>query len=158
VVGGGHGDTAHPEAGEGGMVVEEGVVLGVGVDEVEGGGVVGAAGFDVAEEAAEEGELEGVEEEGEGGFGRERVEGGVGVVKLDGSEGVGGGVLRPEVDVGLGDGGEVGVELDAFDARRMARPLPAPTSRKTVRSMGDLGWACWSQWSMRPVRMLGATP
>jgi len=55
VVGGGHGDTAHPEAGEGGMVVEEGVVLGVGVDEVEGSGVIGTAGFDVAEEAAEEG-------------------------------------------------------------------------------------------------------
>ncbi len=116
VVCGGHGDAAHPKAGEGGMVVEEGVVLGVGVDEIEGSGVVGAAGFDVAEEAAEEGEFEGVEEEGEGGLGRKRVAGGVGVVELDGSQGVGGGVLFPEGDVGLGDGGEVGVELDAFDA------------------------------------------
>ncbi len=31
VVGGGHGDGTHPEAGEGGVVVEVGVVLGVGV-------------------------------------------------------------------------------------------------------------------------------
>ena len=35
VVGGGHGDEAGPEAGEGGVVVEVGVVLGVDVEEVE---------------------------------------------------------------------------------------------------------------------------
>jgi len=116
VVGGGHGDAADPEAGEGGVVVEEGVVLGVGVDEVEGCGVGGAGVLDVAEEAAEDGQLEGVKEECEGRRGGDGVEGGVGVVELDGREGVGGGVLRPERDVGLGDVGEGLVELDAFDA------------------------------------------
>jgi hypothetical protein len=42
VVGGGHGDRAHPETGEGGMAVEQGAVLGVGVEEVEGMEVAGA--------------------------------------------------------------------------------------------------------------------
>ena len=50
------------------------------------------------------------------GLGGEWVPGGVGVVKRDGAEGVGGGVVLPEGDVGRGDAGEVGVELDAFDA------------------------------------------
>jgi hypothetical protein len=113
---GGHGDAAHPEAGEGGVVVEEGVVFSVGVEEVERGGIVGSGLFDVAEEAAEEWELEGVEEEGEGGLGGEGVEGGVGVVEVDGGEGIGGRVLLPESNVGLGDRGEIGVELDAFYA------------------------------------------
>ena len=45
----------------------------------------------------------------------------------------------------------------------MARPLPAPTSRKTVRSMlggASPGWATvrWSQISNTPWRMEGATP
>jgi hypothetical protein len=39
----------------------------------------------------------------------------------------------------------------------MARPLPAPMSRKTVRSMG-WGAVRWSQMSNKPWRMLGATP
>ena len=116
VVGGGHGDAAHPEAGEGGVVVEQGVVLGVGVDEVERRGMLRAGFFDVAEEAAEDGQLEGVEEEGQSGLGGDGVERGVGVVQLDGRECVSGGIKRPEGDVGLGDGGERGVELDAFDA------------------------------------------
>jgi len=123
VVGGGHGDAAHPETLEGRVVVEQGVVFGVGVDEVEGGGIVGAAIFvwltalfNVAEEAAEEWEFKGVEEEGEGGFGGEGVEGGVGVVEGDGGEEFGEWVALPEGDVGVGDEGEVGVELDAFDA------------------------------------------
>lgn len=88
MVGGGHGDGAHPEAGEGGVVVEERVVLGVCVEEVKGFGMSGLGGFDVADEAAEEGEFEGVEEEGEGGLGGERVGGGVGVVEVKGREGV----------------------------------------------------------------------
>ena len=89
VVVGGHGDEAGPEAGEGGVVVEVGVVFGVDVEEVEGAWIVGDRVFDVAEEAAEEGELEGVEEEGEGGFEGEGVGGGVGVVEAEGGEGVG---------------------------------------------------------------------
>ena len=36
VIGGGHGDGAHPETGERGVVVEEGAVFGVGVEEVKG--------------------------------------------------------------------------------------------------------------------------
>ena len=111
-----HGYGAHPDAGEGGVMVEEGAVLGVGVEEVEGVGTGGKGGFDVAEVATEDGELEGMEEEGDGGCVRERVGGGVGVVEGEGSERVGGGVAGPEVEVGVGDAGEVGVELDAFGA------------------------------------------
>jgi len=117
VVGRSHGNAAHPEAGEGGVVVEERVVLGVSVDEVEGRGVGGAGVLDVAEEAAEDGQLEGVEEEGKRRRGGDGVLRGVGVVELDGGEGVGSGVLGPEGDVGLGDVGEGFVELDAFDAQ-----------------------------------------
>ena len=89
VVGGGHGDEAGPEAGEGGVAVEVGVVLGIDVEEVEGLWIVGDGGLHMAEEAAQDGEFEGVEEEGEGGFGGEGVGGGVGVVKDEGGEGVG---------------------------------------------------------------------
>jgi hypothetical protein len=84
VVGGGHGDGAGPETGEGGVVVEEGVVLGVCVEEVKGFGMSGLGGLDVAEEAAEDGEFEGVEEEGQGGLGGEGVGGCVGVVEGEG--------------------------------------------------------------------------
>ncbi len=80
VVGGGHGDGTHPDAGEGGMAVEEGVVLGVDVEKVERVRLGGEGLFDVAEEAAEDRELEGVEEEGEGRFDGERMFGRVGVV------------------------------------------------------------------------------
>jgi hypothetical protein len=88
VVGGGHGDGAHPEASEGGMAVEQGVVLGIDIEEVEvpGGprvGILCEGPFDVAEEAAEDGQLEGVEEEGESGLGGNRVFGGVGVVQAE---------------------------------------------------------------------------
>ena len=62
VVCGGHGDGAGPEAGEGGVVVEVGVVFCVGVEKVKGFRMCGLRGLDVAEEAAEEGEFEGVEE------------------------------------------------------------------------------------------------
>lgn len=55
VVGGGHGDGAGPEPGEGGVAVEIGVVLGVRVEEVKGFRMSGLRGFDVAEEAAQEG-------------------------------------------------------------------------------------------------------
>ena len=89
VVGGGHGDGAHPEAGEGGVAVEERAVFGVCVEEVKGFGMCGLGLLYVAEEAAEDGEFEGVEEEGEGGLGRKRVAGGVGVVESEGREGVG---------------------------------------------------------------------
>lgn len=89
VVGGGHGDGAHPEAGEGGVVVEVGVVLGVCVEEVERPWIVGDRALDVAEEAAQDGQFEGVEEEGEGGFGGEGVGGCVGVVEAEGGEGIG---------------------------------------------------------------------
>jgi hypothetical protein len=50
------------------VVVEVGVVLGVDVEEVERLWVVRDGGLNVAEEAAQDGELEGMEEEGEGGF------------------------------------------------------------------------------------------
>jgi len=83
------GDGAHPEAGEGGVAVEEGAVLGVCVEEVKGFGMCGLGGLDVAEEAAEDGEFEGVEEEGEGGLGGEGMGGGVGVVECEGGEGFG---------------------------------------------------------------------
>lgn len=116
VVVGGHRDVAMPEAGEGRVVIEERIMLRIDVYEIEGAGVPCEGVFDVAEEAAEDGKLEGVEEEGESRFGGEWVGGGVGMVKGEGGEGFGEGVAVPEVDVGLGDGGEVGVELDAFDA------------------------------------------
>ncbi len=90
MVGGGHGDGADPEAGEGGVAVEEGVVFGVCVEEVKRFGMCGLGLLDVVEEAAEEGEFEGVEEEGEGRFEGERVGGCVGVVEVDGGEGIGG--------------------------------------------------------------------
>ena len=64
---GGHGDGAEPEAGEGGVAVENGAALGVDVEDVEGAGAFGEVGFDAAEEGAEDGGLEGVEEEGQGG-------------------------------------------------------------------------------------------
>ncbi len=118
MVGGCHGDGACPEAGEGGMAVEQGVVLGVGVQEVKWVGVAGEGALDVFEEAAKDGEFKRVKEEGERGRGGERVGGGVGVVKGEGSEGVGERVVAPEVDVGLRDGGEERVELDAFDAEK----------------------------------------
>ena len=44
-----------------------------------------------------------------------------------------------------------------WEARSMARPLPAPMSRKTVRSMG-WGAVRWSQMSNKPWRIEGATP
>ena len=89
VVGGGHGDGTHPEAGEGGVVVEQGVVFGVRVEEIKGFIMCGLRGFNVTQEAAQEGEFEGVEEEGEGGLGGEGVGGGVGVVEVEGGEGFG---------------------------------------------------------------------
>ena len=48
VVGGGHGDAAVPDESEGGVVVEEGAVFGVGVDEIEGVGGLVLLGLDVA--------------------------------------------------------------------------------------------------------------
>ena len=89
VVGGGHGDEAGPEAGEGRVAVEVGVVLGVNVEEVKRFWIVGDRGLNMAEEAAQDGEFEGVEEEGEGGFGGEGMGGGVGVMEDQGGEGVG---------------------------------------------------------------------
>ena len=89
VVGWGHGDEAVPEAGEGGVAVEVGVVFGVDVEEVERAWIVGDRMFDVTEEAALDGEFDGVEEEGEGGFGGEEMGGGVGVVEDEGGEGIG---------------------------------------------------------------------
>ncbi len=49
----------------------------------------GLRGLDVTEEAAEEGEFEGVEEKGEGGFEGEGVGGCVGVMEGERGEGVG---------------------------------------------------------------------
>jgi len=107
------------------MAVEEGVVLGVGVEEIEGLGMFSgrlgfgfrsSASFYVLEEATKYGELEGVEEKGEGGFGRKWMGCGVGVVEPEWSERFCCCVLLPEGDVGGGDAGEVGVQFDAFDA------------------------------------------
>ncbi len=97
-------------------MVEVGVVLGVGVEEVEGTWIVGDRAFDMAEKAAQDGEFEGVEEEGEGRFWGDGVGGCVGVVEGEGGEGFRVQVLVPEGDIGAGDVGEGGVELDAFDA------------------------------------------
>ncbi len=116
VVGGGHGDEAGPEAGEGGVVVEVGVVFGVDVEEIEGPWIVGDRLLYVAEEAAQDGEFEGMEEEGQGGLGGKGMGGRVGVMKAQGGEGVGLQVVVPEGDIGVGDTREVGVELDPFDA------------------------------------------
>jgi len=91
-------------------------MLRIDVYEVEGARVPGEGRFYVAEEAAEDGELEGVKEEGDGGFVGQGVGGGVGVVEEDGGERVGGGVMLPDVDVFAGDPGQIGVEFDAFDA------------------------------------------
>ena len=116
VVGGGHGDQAGPEPGEGGVAVEVGVVFRVDVEEVEGPWIVRDGLFYVTEEAAQDGEFKGVEEEGEDGLGGQGMGGGVGVVEDKGGEGVGLQVVVPEGDIGVGDTCEVGVELDAFDA------------------------------------------
>ena len=69
VVSGRHGDAAGPEAAKAAVVVQQGVVFGVDIDEIEGSGRGGDRAEDVAEEAAEEFGLEGVKEIGEGGFG-----------------------------------------------------------------------------------------
>jgi hypothetical protein len=89
VVGGSHGDGSHPEAGETGVVIEEGAVFGVGVEEVERPWIQRDRAFDEIEKTAQDGEFEGVKEEGEGGFFREGICCGVGVVEVQGSEGVG---------------------------------------------------------------------
>jgi len=116
VIFGGHGDAAEPETLEAWVVVDEGIVLGVGVEEVEGCGGLGSTVFDMAEEAAQDGGLEWMEEESECWRVGEGVEDGVGVVKFDGREGVGGRIALPELDVGLSNASEPAVELDAFDA------------------------------------------
>ena len=117
---GGHLDFAVPEAGEGGVVVEDVGALGVDVEKVEGGaGALGVVGFDAAEEGFEDGGFEGVEEEGQGGGAGEVEVEGVLLVEADGGDGVGGGVGgvggEPEVEIALGDVGHGGVELDADD-------------------------------------------
>ena len=61
VVFGGHGYEAVPEAGEGGVAVEDGTALGVDVEDVEGVGAGGELGFDAVGPARIErdaGELE----------------------------------------------------------------------------------------------------
>jgi hypothetical protein len=119
VIGRCHGDWAHPQASEGGMAIEQRTVLGVGVEQIEGSGVSarGLRGLDVAQEAAQDGEFEGMKEEGDGGFERQRVGGGVGVMQEQGSQRVGERVALPEGDVAASGLGERGVELDAFDAQ-----------------------------------------
>ncbi len=89
MIGGGHGDGAHPETGEAGVVVEEGAVFGIGVEEVERPWIQRDRAFDKVEKTAQDGEFEGVKEEGECGFRGEGICGGVGVVEVQGSEGVG---------------------------------------------------------------------
>ena len=89
VVGGGHGDEAGPEAGEGGVVVEVGVVLGVDVEEVEGLWIVwrwrflrgGGSGAGWGVRRGGRGRPGWVRGEGVGGC--------VGVVEGEGGEGVG---------------------------------------------------------------------
>ena len=89
VIGRSHRDRAHPEAGEGGVVVEKRAVLGVCVEEIKRFRMCGLRALDMAEETAEDGQFEGVEEEGQGGFGGEWVGGCVAVVEGEGSEGFG---------------------------------------------------------------------
>ena len=120
---GGHGDGAEEEAGEGGVAVEDVAALGVDVEEVEGWllvfGEFGELGFDAAQQSFEDGGFEGVEEEGYAGGGGEVVGEGVLLEEVGGGEGWGGGVGgvggQPVVQVALGDVGEFGVELDAYD-------------------------------------------
>jgi hypothetical protein len=124
VVLGGHGDGAEEESGEGGVAVEDVGALGVDVEEIEcgrwtAGGALGELGFDAAEEELEDGSFKGVEEEGDAGGGGEIEVEGVLQEELGWREGWGGGVVcvgvLPVVKVGLGEGGEVGVELDSDD-------------------------------------------
>src|SRR5580704_10164866 len=112
-----HGDFTLPEEGEGGVFVEDVGALGVDVEDVEGAGAFAELGFDAPEEGFEDGGLEGVEEKGQGGGEGEFV---VEYVLLEeegwgdfGGGSVGGVGGLPEVEVGLGDGGHGGVELDA---------------------------------------------
>jgi hypothetical protein len=127
VVFGRHGYGAEEEAGEGGVLVEDGATLGVDVEEVERwcGNRVGFAaargelGFDATEEELENGGFEGMEEEGQGWSAGE-VEGeGVLFEETDGGEcrrgdvgGVGG---APVLDVCLCGVGQGWVEFDADD-------------------------------------------
>ena len=116
---GGHGHKAVPEAGVGGVAIEDGAALGIDVEDVEGAGAVAELSFDATEERFEDGCLEGVEEEGEGGSAGKVV---VECVLLEearggdfGGRGIGGVGGLPDVQIGLGYVGHVGVELDADD-------------------------------------------
>jgi hypothetical protein len=119
VIGRCHGDRTYPQAGEGGMAIEQRTMLGVGVEQVEGSGLWarGLGALDVSQETAEDGELEGMKEEGEGGLERQRMRGGVGVMQEQRGERMGERVALPEGDVAASGLGERGVELDAFDAQ-----------------------------------------
>lgn len=116
VVLGGHGDAAEPDASEGRVAIDERVVLGVDVDEIEGARVRGEVGLDVAKEAAQETVFKGMKEVREDGLLWQRSARGVSFVEHEWREQ--GGLLRivPESDVVARNGGEIGVELDAFDA------------------------------------------
>ena len=117
VVGCGHGDGPHPEATEGSVVIEQRAVLGVGVEQVERVRASGEAAFDVLEEAAQDGPFKGMEEKGDGGCLGQRVQRGVGEVQGERSQRVGLDIMPPEFNIGMSDGNERWVKLDAFHAQ-----------------------------------------
>ena len=145
VVFGGHGYGAEEETGEGGVLVEDLATLGVDVEEVEWGrgsaGFFCEAGFDAAEEELEDGSFEGMEEKGEGG-GAGEIEGeGVLLVEADGGEGRGGvsaaWVASQWSRLSWAVSARVGLSSMPMTwwkgsslATSIARPLPAPMSRK----------------------------
>ncbi len=121
VVFGGHFDVVEEELGEGGIAVEDVGALGVDVDEVEAGCSGGLAnwvsmrrrsclrtgaskGWKRKSSTGVEGKSKSRASCSRTSMGARRRRGGVGLVGFD-----------PVVDVGAGDGGEVGVELDADD-------------------------------------------
>ena len=147
VVFGGHGDGAEEEAGEGGVAVEDGAALGVDVeDDLRLAWVVCRGVWRIETRcggggASRTGASKGWKRKATVGVrGKSKVRASCSRRRMGASGrcgGVGGVGFAPVVEVGLGDVGEGGVELDADDLRKgsslatsMARPLPAPMSMK----------------------------
>jgi len=114
-----HRDLPLPEQCEGGVLVQNGSVFGVDVEEVEGADAVGEDGLDAAEQQFEDRVFKGMEQEGEGrAVGQGGAEG-VFLDDLNRSRGAGGGVggvsSGPDIGVPAGNGGHGRVELDSDD-------------------------------------------